>query len=74
MKILRYVVSGIGVSIATSFFKYFCQSRALPTKGLLPFVSYGNNNLMVSCISIGIALMVGSEVNRILKRGNDESR
>ena len=75
-KFLGYVVNGIGVSIASQFFLNISVNLGLlPTKGLpLPFVSYGNNNLMVSCISIGIALMVGSEVNRILKRGNDESR
>ena len=75
-KFLGYVVSGIGVSIASQFFLNISVNLGLlPTKGLpLPFVSYGNNNLMVSCISIGIALMVGSEVNKILKRGNDESR
>jgi len=75
-KFLGYVVCGIGVSIASQFFLNIAVNLGLlPTKGLpLPFVSYGNNNLMVCCISMGIALMIGSEVNRKLKRGNDESR
>lgn len=74
-KFLGYVVNGIGVSIASQCFLNIAVNLGLlPTKGLpLPFVSYGNNNLMVCCISVGIALIVGSEVNRILKRGNSES-
>ncbi len=75
-KFLGYVVNGIGVSIASQCFLNIAVNLGLlPTKGLpLPFVSYGNNNLMVCCISMGIALIVGSEVNRILSRGNNESR
>ena len=75
-KFLGYVVNGIGLSIASQCFLNIAVNLGLlPTKGLpLPFVSYGNNNLMVCCISMGIALIVGSEVNRILSRGNNESR
>ena len=75
-KFLGYVVNGIGVSIASQCFLNIAVNLGLlPTKGLpLPFVSYGNNNLMVCCISMGIALIVGSKVNNFLKRGNNETR
>lgn len=75
-KFLGYVVNGIGVSIASQCFLNIAVNLGLlPTKGLpLPFISYGNNNLMVCCISMGIALIVGSKVNNFLKRGNNESR
>ena len=75
-KFLGYVVNGIGVSIASQCFLNIAVNLGLlPTKGLpLPFISYGNNNLMVCCISMGIALIVGSKVNNFLNRGNNESR
>ena len=61
---------GIGVSLGTQIFLNIAVNLGLsPTKGLpLPFISYGNNNLMVCCISIGIALKVASEIEKIRKR------
>ena len=69
-KFLGYVVCGIGVSLGTQIFLNIAVNLGLlPTKGLpLPFISYGNNNLMVCCISIGIALKVASEIEKIRKR------
>ncbi|MBI3546541.1 MAG: FtsW/RodA/SpoVE family cell cycle protein, partial [Gammaproteobacteria bacterium] len=35
----------------------------LPTKGLtLPFMSYGGSSMLVSCIAIGLLLLIGREV------------
>ena len=69
-KFLGFVVCGIAVSIASQVFLNLSVNLGLlPTKGLpLPFVSYGNNNLMVCCLSIGIALRVGTEINIIKKQ------
>jgi cell division protein FtsW len=34
----------------------------LPTKGLtLPFVSYGGSSMLVSCIAMGLLLLIGRE-------------
>jgi cell division protein FtsW len=34
----------------------------LPTKGLtLPFVSYGGSSMIVSCIAMGLLLLIGRE-------------
>ena len=34
----------------------------LPTKGLtLPFVSYGGSSMIMSCIAMGLLLLIGRE-------------
>ena len=39
----------------------------LPTKGLpLPFLSYASNNLLVSCLAVGIVLRVAYENRTVL--------
>jgi len=36
----------------------------LPTKGLtLPFMSYGGSSMLVSCIAIGLLLLIGREAH-----------
>ena len=36
----------------------------LPTKGLtLPFVSYGGSSMIMSCIAMGLLLLIGREAS-----------
>ena len=46
-----------------TFINLGVNSGLLPTKGLtLPFLSYGGNSLLVSCIMLGIVLRLASDM------------
>ena len=58
-----YVAYGLGLWIGIqAFINIGVNVGLLPTKGLtLPFLSYGSNSLMVSCIAIGMLLRLRFE-------------
>lgn len=58
-----YVTYGIGLLIGIqAFVNVGVNMGLLPTKGLpLPFLSYGSNNLVVTCAAIGIVCRAGIE-------------
>ena len=63
-----YTAYGVALLIGIqSFMNIGVNLGILPTKGLpLPFISYANNNLLVSCLAIGISLRVAYE-NKVLR-------
>ena len=58
-----YVTYGVGLLIGIqAFVNIGVNMGLLPTKGLpLPFLSYGSNNLVVTCASLGLVLRAGFE-------------
>ena len=58
-----YTSYGVGFLIGIqAFMNIGVNLGLLPTKGLpLPFLSYANNNLLVSCLAVGIVLRVAYE-------------
>jgi cell division protein FtsW len=58
-----YLAYGVGLALGIQFLVNIGVSTGvLPTKGLtLPFVSYGGNSLMVSCVMIGLMLRLQLE-------------
>ncbi|HID45992.1 MAG TPA: cell division protein FtsW, partial [Chromatiaceae bacterium] len=64
-----YVSYGIGLWLGLqAFINIGVNVGLLPTKGLtLPFVSYGSNSMIISCIAIAVLLRIHWE-NRT---GND---
>ncbi|MFO1436261.1 MAG: putative lipid II flippase FtsW [Gammaproteobacteria bacterium] len=58
-----YLANGIGLLIGLqSFVNIGVNMGVLPTKGLpLPFISYGSNNLMMSCVAVALVLRVAYE-------------
>ena len=63
-----YTAYGVALLLGIqSFMNIGVNLGILPTKGLpLPFISYANNNLLVSCLAIGIVLRVAYE-NKTLR-------
>ena len=63
-----YTSYGVGFLIGIqAFMNIGVNLGLLPTKGLpLPFLSYANNNLLVSCLAVGIVLRVAYENRTIL--------
>ena len=61
-----YLTYGIGLLLGIqAFVNIGVNMGLLPTKGLpLPFLSYGSNNLVVTCASIGIVLRAGIEARQ----------
>lgn len=58
-----YVTYGVGLLLGIqAFVNIGVNMGLLPTKGLpLPFLSYGSNNLVVTCAAIAIAVRAGVE-------------
>ena len=69
-----YVAYGLGLWIGLqAFVNIGVNVGLLPTKGLtLPFLSYGNNSLIVCCIAVGLLLRVRYD-NRVAG-GDKEDR
>ena len=59
-----FFLLGVGTLFAgQTFINLGVNSGLLPTKGLtLPFLSYGGNSLLVSCIMLGIVLRLASDM------------
>ncbi|MBT8151027.1 MAG: putative lipid II flippase FtsW [Gammaproteobacteria bacterium] len=59
-----YVVYGIALIFAIQcFINVGVNIGLLPTKGLtLPFLSYGGSSLLVSCVSVAVALRIEREI------------
>ena len=62
-----YTSYGIGFLIGIqAFMNIGVNLGLLPTKGLpLPFLSYASNNLLVSCLAVGIVLRVAYEIRTV---------
>jgi len=58
------LAQGIGVLLGgQAMINMGVNMGLLPTKGLtLPFVSYGGSSMLVSCIAMGVLLLIGREV------------
>jgi cell division protein FtsW len=58
-----YLAYGVGLALGIQFLvNTGVSTGVLPTKGItLPFVSYGGNSLMVSCVMIGLMLRLQLE-------------
>ncbi|MGV6826048.1 MAG: putative lipid II flippase FtsW [bacterium] len=58
-----YMAYGVGLWVGfQAFINMGVNVGMLPTKGLtLPFVSYGNNSLIVSCMAIALLLRISQE-------------
>jgi cell division protein FtsW len=58
-----YIANGVGLLIGLqAFVNIGVNMGVLPTKGLpLPFISYGSNNLMMSCVAIALVLRAAYE-------------
>jgi len=58
-----YIANGVGLLIGLqAFINMGVNMGVLPTKGLpLPFVSYGANNLMMSCVAVSLVLRASYE-------------
>lgn len=61
---VAYVVYGIAMVFATqTFINFGVNTGLLPTKGLtLPFLSYGGNSLLISCLMMGVLLRADYEL------------
>ena len=61
---VAYVAYGIAMVFATqTFINFGVNTGLLPTKGLtLPFLSYGGNSLLISCLMMGVLLRAQYEV------------
>ncbi len=61
-----YVTYGVGLLIGIqAFVNIGVNMGLLPTKGLpLPFLSYGSNNLIVTCAAIALAVRAGYEARQ----------
>jgi cell division protein FtsW len=59
-----YLAFGIGLLIGLqAFINIGVTMGVLPTKGLtLPFISYGSNSLIVTCLSLGLLLRIEYEM------------
>ena len=58
------LAQGLGLLLASqAMINMGVNMGLLPTKGLtLPFVSYGGSSLLVSCMAMGLLLLIGREV------------
>lgn len=61
-----WLAYGLGLSLGLqAWINIGVNLGALPTKGLaLPFLSYGGNNLVASCIAVGLLVRVDREARR----------
>lgn len=61
---VAYVAYGIAMVFATqTFINFGVNTGLLPTKGLtLPFLSYGGNSLLISCLMMGVLLRADYEL------------
>jgi cell division protein FtsW len=61
---VAYVAYGIAMVFATqTFINFGVNTGLLPTKGLtLPFLSYGGNSLLISCLMMGVLLRAEYEL------------
>jgi cell division protein FtsW len=61
---VAYVTYGIAMVFATqTFINFGVNTGLLPTKGLtLPFLSYGGNSLLISCLMMGVLLRADYEL------------
>lgn len=64
-----YLAYGLGLLIGwQAFINIGVNTGLLPTKGLtLPFMSYGGNSLIVSCVAVALLLRVDYETRKKLK-------
>ncbi len=62
-----YLAYGVGLLIGLqAFISMGVNMGVLPTKGLtLPLISYGANSLVMTCLSLGLLLRIGHEVQRV---------
>lgn len=58
-----YLANGVGLLIGLqAFINIGVNMGVLPTKGLpLPFISYGSNNIMMSCVAVALVLRAAHE-------------
>jgi cell division protein FtsW len=58
-----YLANGVGVLFGLhAFINMGVNMGVLPTKGLpLPFISYGSNNLVMSCVAVALVLRAAHE-------------
>lgn len=68
-----YVAYGLGLWIGMqAFINIAVNMGLLPTKGLtLPFVSYGSNSLIVSCLGVGMLARIHRENTQPLAGGRE---
>lgn len=68
-----YVAYGLGLWIGMqAFINIAVNMGLLPTKGLtLPFISYGSNSLIVSCLAVGMLLRIQRENTQPLAGGRE---
>lgn len=61
---VAFVTYGIAMVFATqAFINFGVNTGLLPTKGLtLPFLSYGGNSLLISCVMMGVLLRADYEL------------
>jgi len=61
---VAYVAYGIAMVFATqTFINFGVNTGLLPTKGLtLPFLSYGGNSLLISCLMMGVLMRADYEL------------
>lgn len=73
---VAYVVYGIAMVFATqTFINFGVNTGLLPTKGLtLPFLSYGGNSLLISCLMMGVLLRADYELQtgQLMLQDNEE--
>ena len=67
-----FMAQGIGLWIGIqSFFNMGVNLGILPTKGItLPFMSFGGNSILVTCLAIGLLLRIDRE-NRQQRHGKE---
>jgi cell division protein FtsW len=58
-----YLANGVGLLLGLqAFINIGVNMGVLPTKGLpLPFISYGSNNIMMSCVAVALVLRAAHE-------------
>jgi len=68
-----YVAYGLGLWIGMqSFINIAVNMGLLPTKGLtLPFISYGSNSLIVSCLAVGMLARIHRENTQPVAAGRE---
>ncbi len=68
-----YVAYGLGLWIGMqAFINIAVNMGLLPTKGLtLPFISYGSNSLIVSCLAVGMLARIQRENTQPLAGGRE---